>query len=110
MLSDYKAIPNFLFAFLIFVGFSKLNFYSEAINYISSSSLAAYIIHQTTAFSPIMWTKILCVQYWMKSDWFILGYVVTCTLIYIGCTVVFYIVKPLVNRVVTLFLRCISIW
>lgn len=60
MLLDYKSLPNLFIAFTLFVFFSKLEIKpNKAINYVGGSTLAVYIVHQTTALSNILWIDIL---------------------------------------------------
>ena len=60
MLLDYKSLPNLFIAFALFVFFSRLEIkHNKAINYVGGSTLAVYIVHQTTALSNILWIDIL---------------------------------------------------
>ena len=60
MLLDYKSLPNLFIAFSLFVFFSRLEIKpNKAINYVGGSTLAVYIVHQTTALSNILWIDIL---------------------------------------------------
>lgn len=71
-MNDYKSLPNFISSFLIFYGFSKLKFKSnKVINWIGSSTLAVYIIHQTPIFYPILWKYICSVDFYINKNIFI---------------------------------------
>ena len=55
-LHDFKSIPNFLCAFLIFYGVILMKERkSKMINELAAGSFAVYIVHQTPAFYPVLW-------------------------------------------------------
>ena len=100
MLGDYKSLPNFIISFMIFAGISNIEIKNNRIiNTIADAAIAVYIIHQTTAFSPIMWNQILYVEKWIGTDWFIVGYMGSCIFIYVVCMAVFYLIKPAVSYI-----------
>ena len=68
MLLDYKSLPNLFIAFSLFVFFSRLKIKpNKAVNYVGASTLAVYIVHQTTALSNILWTDILHADAFVES-------------------------------------------
>ena len=57
---NIKSLPNFLCAFLIFLGFLRLDFgVVKGINFAARSVFAVYIVHQTPAFIHYQW-NVLC--------------------------------------------------
>ena len=61
-LINIKSIPNFVCALLIFFFFNKINLKNKTINRLAIGSFPVYIVHQTRAFYPILWTWILNVS------------------------------------------------
>lgn len=58
-LVNFKSIPNFICALLIFFFFTAIDFKSKIVNALAKGSFPVYIVHQTNAFYPILWTWIL---------------------------------------------------
>lgn len=57
---NIKSLPNFLCAFLVFLGFLRLDFgVVKGINLAARSVFAVYIVHQTPAFIHFQW-HVLC--------------------------------------------------
>ncbi len=57
---NIKSLPNFLCAFLVFLGFLRLDFgVVKGVNFAARSVFAVYIVHQTPAFIHYQW-KVLC--------------------------------------------------
>ena len=53
---NIKSLPNFLCAFLVFLGFLRLDFgVARWINFAARSVFAVYIVHQTPAFLHFQW-------------------------------------------------------
>lgn len=58
-LINFKSIPNFVCALLIFFFFNAFEFKSKIVNVLAKGSFSVYIVHQTKVFYPILWTWIL---------------------------------------------------
>lgn len=89
-LSDYKSIPNFLIAFMVFVFFQHMDISGTStkavINCIARNSLAVYLIHQARCFYPVLWVKILRCDIWPRNKVSIVYIVLSAVGIYIsGC-------------------------
>lgn len=87
-LSDIKSLPNALCALCIFISVvSREPAESKIINNIARPAFAAYIIHQTPAFYPILWAKIIYTDYWFSFEpvSFILLLLVSVLFIYSVC-------------------------
>lgn len=90
-LFDYKTVPNILISFPIFYFFQNLNIGKiKYINFIASSAFAVYIIHQTTAFYPYMWSEIFKSDIGINSEHFIIYMCTVVILIYICASVIDY--------------------
>lgn len=84
-LGDYKSIPNFLCALLIFVFFAELDIGQKKwINEISKNTLDVYMIHQQDVFIPIIWVGLFHTKEWQQSPCFILLYLGTVLAVYVG--------------------------
>lgn len=82
--SDYKTLPNLLIACSVFYFFIKTNIGSiKWINIFASSALTVYIIHQTPAFYPYLWTNIIKCPSWDYSNQLEVHIVITIILIYV---------------------------
>lgn len=69
-LSDFKTLPNFLSAVLVFAFFIRCDIGSIGwINRLAKPAFAVYVIHQTPAFFPFLWERICCVAAWQDSPW-----------------------------------------
>lgn len=69
-LSDFKTLPNFLSAILVFAFFVHCDIGSIAwINRLAKPAFAVYVIHQTPAFFPFLWVRICRVETWQDSPW-----------------------------------------
>ena len=58
-LVNFKSIPNFICALLIFFFFNAIDFKSEIVNGLAKGSFPVYIVHQTKVLYPLLWTWIL---------------------------------------------------
>lgn len=58
-LVNFKSIPNFICALLIFSFFNVIDFKSKIVNDLAKGSFPVYIVHQTKVLYPILWTWIL---------------------------------------------------
>lgn len=68
-LSDIKSIPNVLCALSVFVDVvTKKPSESQIINKVARSTFAVYIIHQTPAFFPVLWSRIIHTEFWFSFD------------------------------------------
>ena len=68
-LSDIKSIPNALCALSIFCDFVSMRAHEYApINKLAKSTFAIYVIHQTPAFFPVLWSKIIHTDLWFSSS------------------------------------------
>lgn len=69
-LKDFKTLPNFASAALVFAFFVRCDIGSIAlINRLAKPAFAVYVIHQTPAFFPFLWSRICCVKAWQDSSW-----------------------------------------
>lgn len=69
-LKDFKTLPNFLSAVLVFAFFIRCDIGSIGwINRLAKPAFAVYVIHQTPAFFPFLWARICCVKVWQDSRW-----------------------------------------
>lgn len=95
---DFKSLPCFLMAVLIFHFFQNLHMRdSTVINWWATSAFSVYIIHQTPTFIPILWKNILHTDIWVFSDsfmWMIL-------LVVVGI----YVVSTIVDKIRTRYLE-----
>lgn len=67
-LLDFKTIPSFLCACLIFLGVVSCKpRKSEIINWISGAAFSAYLFHQVPAFYPLLWKIIF--KYDIFANW-----------------------------------------
>ena len=83
-LIDYKTLPNLIVSFGVFYFFLRSDFgHSKIINTLAKSSLTVYIVHQTPAFIPVLWNKLLVVSSWSQSNMITLFIVVSTVMIYI---------------------------
>lgn len=58
-LHDFKSLPNFVIALLIFYGVASMKEnHLKPLNVFASCSFAVYIIHQTPAFYPVLWNSL----------------------------------------------------
>ena len=97
---DYKAIPNFLCALLIFLFFTNIKIkHSRCINWVASSTFAVYIIHQVPAFRHVVWKEIYKSMTWNNSKMFI-GY-------YFTTIISFFIVSIIIDKVRK---RVLEVW
>lgn len=88
-LMDYKTLPNLFIALSIFYFFQNTHLGKiKAINIMASSALGVYIIHQTPAFYPVLWSKIVKCQDWYHSS-HLFGYVILAVVcVYFGLSLV----------------------
>lgn len=87
-LSDIKSIPNVLCAFSCFYYvISKKANEIKWINKLAKPVLAVYIIHQTLAFFPVLWSKIVMTELWFKlnAPVFVLCLMISIVVIYSFC-------------------------
>lgn len=91
-LADFKTLPNFVAALLIFIFFLKLDIRPVRwINALAKSAFAVYIIHQTPAFFPFLWSKICRVDVWARSpNWILWSVVVVLGVYGSGCILEFF--------------------
>lgn len=67
-LSDFKTLPNFLSAALVFCFFVKLDIGRIGwLNGLARPAFAVYLFHQTPAFFPFLWSRICRVGDWVDS-------------------------------------------
>jgi len=86
-ISDYKTLPNLFIAISIFYFFKCTNIgRNMVINFFASSALGIYIIHQTPAFQPILWNKILYCSVWANNSYLLLHVLVAVLLLYFFLT------------------------
>lgn len=84
-LVDFKTIPNFFIALLIFYFFQNVHIgVNRTINFFASGSFSVYIVHQTPAFIPVLWNDIYRANHWIHSDYallYALGTILSCYLV-----------------------------
>ncbi len=69
-LRDFKTLPNFVSAILVFAFFIRCDIGSVSwINQLAKPAFAVYVIHQTPAFFPFLWSRICRVETWQSSPW-----------------------------------------
>ena len=69
-LADLKAAPNFLCALAWFLFFARLRLpVMPAINAAARPAFAVYVAHQTPAFWPILWARIVRCADWRGETW-----------------------------------------
>lgn len=69
-LADIKSAPNFLCALGIFGFFAKLDLGSVRwVNAAARPAFAVYAAHQTPAFWPLLWTRIVHCSAWWGRPW-----------------------------------------
>jgi surface polysaccharide O-acyltransferase-like enzyme len=69
-LSDIKSAPNFLCAVSLFAFFAKLDIGSVRwINAAARPAFAVYVAHQTPAFWPLLWPRIVQCPAWWGRPW-----------------------------------------
>ena len=98
-LSDYKSLPNLIISFCIFNFFINTDIGEKnIINTAARSSLAVYLIHQTPALIPIIWTQIFRCNDWVNSKFYLLYFIGVVLMTYLGGFLVdlirFYIIEP----------------
>ncbi len=85
----YHTLPAFICSLCIvmFVINSKI-YTNKIINLISGGVFSVYIIHQTPTFAPFMWKKIIEVDKWMYSKYYVIYYILSVMFIFaIGCSI-----------------------
>ena len=66
---NIKSLPNFLCAFLIFLGFLRLDFgVVKGINFAARSVFAVYIVHQAPAFIHYQWNVLCCADSFVNAS------------------------------------------
>lgn len=84
---DFKSLPCFLMAVLIFHFFQNLSIKdSSVVNWWATSAFSVYIIHQTPTFIPILWKNIVHTDSWVFSDFFIWKFLLAVVGIYVVST------------------------
>lgn len=69
-LADLKAAPNFLCALAWFLFFARLRLpVMPAVNAAAKPAFAVYVAHQTPAFWPILWNRIVRCPDWRGETW-----------------------------------------
>ena len=69
-LDDLKTAPNFFCALAFFVFFAKLRLRpNRFVNALARPALAVYVAHQTPAFWPLLWTRIVRTPAWWGLWW-----------------------------------------
>lgn len=85
----YEALPGFICSVFLFLTFKNINVkYCSAVNLISRSTFAVYIIHQTPAFYRFLWNGIFHVDEAVKNDNVILYSLIVIVTIFIVCVVI----------------------
>ena len=101
-LMDFKTLPNFIASILIFYFFLHLDIGSKGwINFLAKSSFAVYVIHQTPAFYPMLWTKLCRAESWLNSSYYLLYVVVVVLAIYIFGVVVDSLRRVIIRTIIT---------
>ncbi len=58
-LVNFRSIPNFVCALLIFFFFNAIDLKNKVVNDLAKGSFPVYIVHQTKALYPLLWTWLL---------------------------------------------------
>ena len=88
-LADIKSAPNVLCALCLFLFFAKLDLGSVRwINAAARPAFAVYVAHQTPAFWPVLWTRIVRAPDWRGTAWTPLVAVLAVLAIYAAVAVV----------------------
>lgn len=84
IISDYKTIPSFTCALLVFSYFQKIDIGSvKWINFIAKSAFAVYVFHQTPNFYPHLWEDVFVATSWHHSTLFPVITIGVCITIYL---------------------------
>ena len=69
-LDDLKTVPNFFCALAFFVFFAKLRLRpNRFLNALARPAFAVYVAHQTPAFWPSLWSRVVCTPAWWGRPW-----------------------------------------
>lgn len=99
-LADFKSIPSFTIAVLIFIGLLNVNsFTSNFINSISASTFAVYILHQIPGFYSILWKKVFCIDKYINTVWYLPYIILVVVVIFIVAIILDYIRINTVERI-----------
>lgn len=87
-LVDLKSAPNFVCAFAIFLFFVRLDIGSVWwINAAARPAFAVYVAHQTPAFWPVLWPRILRTPDWWGGPWTPLLAVLAALAVYVAVAI-----------------------
>lgn len=99
MLYDYKTLPNLFIASSIFYFFLNTRMGKiKLINFMASSALGVYIIHQTPAFYPVLWNKILRCQEWCYRPHLLVYLIFAVIAVYTGLSLISLFYTLIVER------------
>lgn len=86
---DKSCIPVFLIAFMLFIGFLKIDIgYRALINKIAAASFGVYLISDDSYVRPFLWGTVFKNAQYAESDWLILYTVLVVAIVYVTCTVI----------------------
>ena len=85
-LHEIQTIPLLLSALIVFFAFKNIKMkYNKFIDYIASSTLAVYIIHQVPSFYPFLWEKVFHIKEAYSSSYFPLYFLGVVLIIFVVC-------------------------
>ena len=88
-LEDFKTLPIFFVSLTVFQFFLRLDLGSVRwINRLAKSGFAVYVIHQTPAFYPFLWSGVFAVESWLQSAWYPLFAVGTVVSVYLAAVLI----------------------
>lgn len=85
-----SSILSFFISTFVFIYFEKreFNLFSKLLNYISSSSLGIYLIHDNYIIRSVIWTNIMCNNILLCSKYFIILYIAKILVLFIVCLII----------------------
>jgi len=87
-LFDLKMIPVLFSALFLFIGFSKLNIKSRAINFISATTFGIYLIHDHPMIRHLIWMVIVKVPDFTNSSYLIPFSIFVIVAVFTVCSII----------------------
>lgn len=95
--TQMNSILTVLTSIYVFIYFKNKKFINKTINYIASSMLGVYIIHDDNILRRIIWWRISPNVYYMNSNYLLLHIIIKCILIFIICVIIDKIFEKILN-------------